>query len=79
MLFLYAISIGKWRTRRCWYNEQYNTGFQNLLTLDVVKYEKVIPIFLFIFLAPIVGMIVSVIITLIIVFISRKSITTQSR
>ena len=49
-------------------------AFKNLLTLDVVKYEKVIPIFLFIFLAPIVGMIVSVIITLIIVFISRKSV-----
>jgi len=37
------------------------------------KYEKVIPIFLFIFLAPIIGMIVSVIITLIIVYFSKKS------
>jgi PiT family inorganic phosphate transporter len=48
-------------------------AFKNLLSLDVVKYDKVIPIFLFIFLAPIIGMVISVIITLIIVFISRKS------
>lgn len=40
---------------------------------DVVRFNKVIPIFLFIFLAPIIGMIISVIITLIIVNISKKS------
>lgn len=49
-------------------------AFKNLLTLDVVKYEKVIPIFLFIFLAPVIGMIISVLITLLIVFVSRKSV-----
>lgn len=49
------------------------SAFKNLLSINVVKYEKVIPIFLFIFLAPIVGMIVSVLITLLIVYLSRKS------
>ena len=34
---------------------------------SVVKFDKVIPIFLFIFMAPIIGMIISIIITLIIV------------
>ncbi len=48
-------------------------AFKNLLSLNVVKYEKVVPIFLFIFLAPIIGMIVSVLITLLIVYLSRKS------
>ncbi|MDO5615422.1 MAG: inorganic phosphate transporter [Cruoricaptor ignavus] len=48
-------------------------AFIQLFTQDVVKYQKVIPIFLFIFLAPIIGMIISVIITLIIVYIARNS------
>ncbi|MEC5395065.1 inorganic phosphate transporter [Bergeyella sp. RCAD1439] len=48
-------------------------AFQELLTQSVVKYNKVIPIFLFIFLAPIIGMIISVIITLIIVYMARNS------
>lgn len=48
-------------------------AFKNLFSLNVVKYEKVLPIFLFIFLAPIIGMIVSIIITLIIVFIARNT------
>lgn len=48
-------------------------AFKKLFTQDVVKYNKVIPIFLFIFLAPIIGMIISVIITLIIVNLSKKS------
>lgn len=48
-------------------------AFQKLFTQSVVKYEKVIPIFLFIFMAPIIGMIVSVIITLIIVNISKNT------
>lgn len=48
-------------------------AFRELFTQSVVKYEKVIPIFLFIFMAPVIGMIVSVIITLIIVYIARNS------
>ncbi|MCY0969934.1 inorganic phosphate transporter [Chryseobacterium wangxinyae] len=40
---------------------------------DVVKFSKVIPIFLFIFLAPIIGMVISIIITLIIVHLYKKS------
>ncbi|ALR29476.1 MULTISPECIES: inorganic phosphate transporter [Chryseobacterium] len=40
---------------------------------SVVKFDKVIPIFLFIFMAPIVGMIISIIITLIIVHLYKKS------
>lgn len=57
------------------YNFFQNLGeaFQKLFTQSVVKYEKVIPIFLFIFMAPIIGMIVSVIITLIIVNISKNT------
>lgn len=48
-------------------------SFEKLLTQDVVKYNKVIPIFLFIFLAPFVGMIVSIVITLIIIHLYKKS------
>lgn len=40
---------------------------------DVVKFSKVIPIFLFIFLAPIIGMVISIIITLIIVHLYKNS------
>lgn len=40
---------------------------------NVVKFDKVIPIFLFIFMAPIIGMIISIIITLIIVHLYKKS------
>ena len=46
-------------------------AFKQLFTQNVVKYEKVIPIFLFIFLAPVIGSIISLIITLIIVNISK--------
>lgn len=48
-------------------------AFKQLFSQDVVKYSKVIPIFLFIFMAPFIGMIVSVIITLIIINICRKT------
>lgn len=48
-------------------------AFKQLFTQDVVKMNKVIPIFLFIFLAPIVGMIISIFITLIIVNFSKNS------
>lgn len=46
---------------------------KNMFSLNVVKYDKVIPIFLFIFLAPFIGMIISVLITLLIVYLSRKT------
>ncbi|WP_407401756.1 inorganic phosphate transporter [Chryseobacterium sp.] len=44
-----------------------------LTTQDVVKFSKVIPIFIFIFLAPVIGMIISIIITLIIVHLYKNS------
>ncbi|MDO4224485.1 MAG: inorganic phosphate transporter [Bergeyella zoohelcum] len=53
--------------------ETLKEALAQLMTQSVVKYNKVIPIFLFIFLAPIVGMIVSIIITLIIVYIARNT------
>ncbi|UOU98414.1 inorganic phosphate transporter [Chryseobacterium daecheongense] len=48
-------------------------AFHQLTTQDVVKFNKVIPIFLFIFMAPIIGMIISIIITLIIVHLYKRS------
>ncbi|QFG53931.1 inorganic phosphate transporter [Chryseobacterium sp.] len=48
-------------------------AFQQLFTQNVVKYEKVIPIFLFIFMAPFIGMLVSILITLAIVYFARRS------
>lgn len=48
-------------------------AFQQLFTQNVVKYEKVIPIFLFIFMAPFIGMVVSILITLAIVYFARRS------
>lgn len=53
--------------------EAIQMAFKELLTQDVVKYEKVIPIFLFIFLAPFLGMLVSIIITIFIVNICKKT------
>ncbi|WP_332033920.1 inorganic phosphate transporter [Kaistella sp.] len=53
--------------------EKLKLAFQQLFTQNVVKYEKVIPIFLFIFMAPFIGMLVSVIITLIIVNFAKNS------
>lgn len=47
--------------------------FSKVASQDVVKFSKVIPIFLFIFLAPIIGMVISIIITLIIVHLYKKS------
>ncbi|SDE19054.1 inorganic phosphate transporter [Riemerella columbipharyngis] len=41
-------------------------AFHQLFGQDVVRYSKVIPTFLFIFLAPLIGMVISIIITLII-------------
>lgn len=53
--------------------ETIELSFKKLLTQDVIKYNKVIPIFLFIFLAPLLGMIMSVLITIIIVNICKKA------
>ncbi len=52
---------------------QIKMSFSQLFTQDVVKFSKVIPIFLFIFLAPLIGMLISIIITLIIIQIYKKS------
>lgn len=41
--------------------------------VDVINYEKVIPTFLFIFLAPVIGMVIAFIITVIIINICRKA------
>lgn len=41
--------------------------------VDVINYAKVIPTFLFIFLAPLIGMIIAFIITVLIINISRKA------
>ncbi|MCW3161362.1 inorganic phosphate transporter [Chryseobacterium oryctis] len=48
-------------------------AFDQVVHQDVVKFNKVIPIFLFIFMAPIIGMVISIIITLIIVHLYKKS------
>lgn len=53
--------------------EKFKLAIQQLFTQDVVKYSKVIPIFLFIFLAPIVGMVISIILTLIIVNLAKNT------
>ena len=53
--------------------ETIKEAFTQLAQQNVVKFNKVIPIFLFIFLAPIIGMVISIIITLIIVHIYKKS------
>ncbi|AZB01781.1 inorganic phosphate transporter [Chryseobacterium joostei] len=48
-------------------------AFSQVTHQGVVKFDKVIPIFLFIFMAPIIGMVISIIITLIIVHLYKKS------
>lgn len=48
-------------------------AIKQLFTQDVVKFSKVIPIFLFIFLAPIIGLIISIFITFFIVNIFKKT------
>lgn len=53
--------------------EKFKLAMQELATQGVVKYDKVIPIFLFIFLAPVIGMLMSILLTLIIVNISKKT------
>lgn len=53
--------------------ETVKEAFSQVTHQSVVKFEKVIPIFLFIFMAPIIGMIISIIITLIIVHLYKRS------
>ena len=53
--------------------QKIKAALTELMTQNVVKLEKVIPIFLFIFMAPFIGMLVSIVITLIIVFFARNS------
>ncbi|MDQ0593330.1 PiT family inorganic phosphate transporter [Chryseobacterium ginsenosidimutans] len=53
--------------------ETFKLAFHQLTTQSVVKFDKVIPIFLFIFMAPIIGMVISIIITLIIVHLYKRS------
>lgn len=53
--------------------ETFKHALMKVSTQDVVKFSKVIPIFMFIFLAPIIGMIISIIITLIIVHLYKNS------
>ena len=53
--------------------EKMQLAFKQLFTQNVVKYSKVIPIFMFIFLAPVIGMVISIIITLIIVNLSKNT------
>lgn len=48
-------------------------AFKQLFTQNVVRYDKVIPIFLFIFLAPVIGSIISILITLFIVNVSKRT------
>lgn len=48
-------------------------AFKQLFTQNVVKYDKVIPIFLFIFLAPMIGGVISILITLFIVNVSKNA------
>ncbi|WP_027377502.1 inorganic phosphate transporter [Kaistella palustris] len=48
-------------------------AFKQLFSQNVVRYDKVIPIFLFIFLAPVIGSVISIIITLIIVNVSKRT------
>ncbi|MBP1165425.1 PiT family inorganic phosphate transporter [Chryseobacterium sp. PvR013] len=57
--------LGMWETIKEAFNQVTQQG--------VVKFDKVIPIFLFIFMAPIIGMIISIIITLIIVHLYKRS------
>ncbi|KMQ69222.1 inorganic phosphate transporter [Chryseobacterium sp. FH2] len=58
-------ALGTWET--------FKEAIHQVTTQSVVKFDKVIPIFLFIFMAPIIGMVISIIITLIIVHLYKRS------
>ena len=53
--------------------DKVSLAFSQLFHQDVVKFKVVIPIFLFIFLAPLIGMVISIIITLLIIQAYKKS------
>lgn len=53
--------------------DKLSLAFKQLFSQNVVKYEKVVPIFLFIFMAPLIGSVISIIITLFIVNVSKKT------
>lgn len=53
--------------------QQVIEAFQILFTQDIVNFKKVIPIFLFIFMAPIIGMIMSIIINTVIINLFQRS------
>lgn len=53
--------------------EKIQLAFKQLFTQNVVKYSKVIPIFLFIFLAPVIGMLISIVLTMIIVNLYKNT------
>lgn len=53
--------------------DRLSLAFKQLFHQDVVKFKVVIPIFLFIFLAPLIGMVISIIITLLIIQAYKKS------
>ncbi|HBR11749.1 MAG TPA: anion permease [Chryseobacterium sp.] len=53
--------------------DRLSLAFKQLFGQDVVKFKVVIPIFLFIFLAPLIGMVISIIITLLIIQAYKKS------
>lgn len=53
--------------------ETLKTAFGEFTNQKIVKYSKVIPIFLFIFLAPLIGMVISIIIMLIITNLAQNS------
>ncbi len=53
--------------------QRVNLSVQTMFSQNIVRYGKVIPIFLFIFLAPIIGMFIAVIINTIIVHLFKKT------
>lgn len=53
--------------------DKLSLAVKQLFQQDVVKFKVVIPIFLFIFMAPLIGMVISIIITLIIIQFYKKS------
>lgn len=50
-----------------------HAGAMSVQGIDVINYQKVVPIFLFIFLAPFIGMLLSFLITVLIVNISKNA------
>ncbi|MBW7867950.1 MAG: inorganic phosphate transporter [Brumimicrobium sp.] len=49
------------------------SAFQQLLSQSIIKFDKVIPIFLFIFLAPLIGMLIAIIINIIIINLFKNT------